>query len=240
MDFIFWVFILVGIGYYLGRQKSTGNSKKHYQQKTSKITDHDDDYPCDVTEERVFKNSRCDDKDALFWAMISDGVQLIGKDYLTTVTEKKYYDNLVCWFGKTCCIHCQVSLGRLFIFPKQDNFTEEEQKRFFSIYNHMSLDFVLTSKFDNKIVCVIELDDKTHEAENRKQRDNMLDCLLNKVNIPYLHVTVDSMNDKPQVWDVYKESKLKNSSGNYILACRSVEYPQQLSEKDELTDIKNS
>lgn len=240
MDFIFWALILVGVGYFLGRQKGAGNFKKYYQQKTSKKTNCNDDYPRDVIGEKVFKNSRCDDKDALFWAMISDGVQLIGKDYLTTVTEKKYYDNLVGWFGKTCCIHCQVSLGRLFILPKQDDFTEEEQKRFFSIYNHMSLDFVLTSKFDNKIVCVIELDDKTHKAENRKQRDKMLDCLLNKVNIPYLHVTVDSMNDKPQVWDVYKESKLKNSSGNNILAYQSTEYPLRLSEKDKSTDIKNS
>ncbi|WP_336844136.1 DUF2726 domain-containing protein [Providencia rettgeri] len=207
MDFIFWAVILVGIGYFLGIQKGAGNSKKYYKQKTSKTAARDDDYPLDMIGVKVFKNSRCDDKDALFWAMIGDGVQLIGKDYLTTVTEKNYYDNLVSWFGKTCCVHCQVSLGRLFIFPKQDDFTEEEQKRFFSIYNHMSLDFVLTSKFDNKIVCVIELDDKTHEAEKRKQRDNMLDCLLNKVNIPYLHVTVESLNDKPRVWDVYKKIK---------------------------------
>lgn len=239
MDFIFFALIWVGVGYFLGKQKSAGNSKKYYQQKTSKITGRDDDYSRYKIGEKVFKNSRCDDKDALFWAMISDGVQLIGKDYLTTVTEKKYYDNLVSWFGKTCCIHCQVSLGRLFIFPKQDDFTEEEQKRFFSIYNHMSLDYVLTSKLDNKIVCVIELDDKTHEAENRKQRDNMLDCLLNKVNIPYLHVTVDAMNDKPQVWDVYKEFKLKNGTGNNVLACRSAEYPQILSERNKSIDIKN-
>lgn len=223
MDFIFWAVVLVGIGYFLGIQKSAGNSKKYYQQKTQNTADRDDYHPYDVVSDRVFKNSRCDDKDALFWAMIDDGVQLIGKDYLTTLTEKNYYDNLVSWFGKTCCIHCQVSLGRLFIFPKQEDFTEEEQKRFFSIYNHMSLDFVLTSKFDNKIVCVIELDDKTHEEEKRKQRDSMLDCLLDKVNIPYLHVAVESINDKPFVWDVYKKSKLKHDKDDTVSAYSSAD-----------------
>lgn len=231
MDFIFWAVILVGIGYFLGSQKGAGNSKKYYQQKNQKIAGCDDYHSYDVMSDKVFKHSRCDDKDALFWAMIDDGVQLIGKDYLTTVTEKNYYDNLVSWFGKTCCIHCQVSLGRLFIFPNQEDFTIEEQKRFFSIYNHMSLDFVLTSKFDNKIVCVIELDDKTHEEEKRKRRDNMLDCLLSKVNIPYLHVAVESMNDKPQVWDVYKKSKLKNEPVNKVLACQPTEYPKGESER---------
>lgn len=54
-----------------------------------------------------------------------------------------------------------------------------------------------------------------------------------------MHVTVDSMNDKPQVWDVYKEYKLKNSTGNNILAYQSTEYPLRLSEKDKSTDIKN-
>lgn len=50
------------------------------------------------------------------------------------------------WFGEKCYIHCQVSLGSLFIFPKQKNFTDEEQKRFFSVCNRMSLDFILTFK----------------------------------------------------------------------------------------------
>ena len=233
MDFIFWALILAGIGYFLVIQKGRGNSKKYYKRKTEKIAARDDYHSYDVGSERTFKNSRCDDKNALFWAMIDDGVQLIGKEYLTTVTEKNYYDNLIGWFGQTCCIHCQVSLGRLFIFPKQEGFTAEEQMRFFSIYNHMSLDFVLTSKFDNKIICVIELDDKTHEEEKRKQRDSMLNCLLEKVNIPYLHVAVESINNKPFVWDVYKKSKLKRNTDNTVLVNQTTEYSQGENEKYE-------
>ncbi|EBP0014135.1 DUF2726 domain-containing protein [Salmonella enterica] len=144
--------------------------------------------------------------------MIENGVTITRKDYLTTKTEKKYYNNLVKWFDKHCSINCQVSLGRLLILPDQEGFTVEERKRFFSIYNHMSLDFVLISKLNNKIICVIELDDKTHEEDDRKQRDAELDCLLEKAGIPYLHIPVEKIEERPPVWEVRKETQEKQKN----------------------------
>ncbi|ENF3489672.1 DUF2726 domain-containing protein, partial [Escherichia coli] len=46
-------------------------------------------------------------------------------------------------------------------------------KNVFSICNRMSLDFVLTSKINNNIICVIELDDESHNREDRK---NVMIC----------------------------------------------------------------
>ncbi|EOX7623892.1 MULTISPECIES: DUF2726 domain-containing protein [Enterobacterales] len=43
-----------------------------------------------------------------------------------------------------------------------------KNKNVFSICNRMSLDFVLTSKINNNIICVIELDDESHNREDRK------------------------------------------------------------------------
>ncbi|EPB4351247.1 DUF2726 domain-containing protein [Proteus mirabilis] len=48
-----------------------------------------------------------------------------------------------------------------------------KNKNVFSICNRMSLDFVLTSKINNNIICVIELDDESHNREDRK---NVMIC----------------------------------------------------------------
>ena len=76
MDFIFWAVILVGIGYFLGSQKGAGNSKKYYQQKNQKIAGCDDYHSYDVMSDKVFKHSRCDDKDALILGRDQKGPDL--------------------------------------------------------------------------------------------------------------------------------------------------------------------
>lgn len=213
MDYLVWLIIIFLIGYFFG-VKSAGNRyktrKNRYTSQNNNTYDYEQKTPsvC-IEKEKIFKDSRWDDKNELFWGMIENGVMITGKHYLTTKTEKKYFDNLVTWFDKYCSIHCQVSLGRLFILPEQEDFTPEERKRFFSIYNHMSLDFVMISKLNNTIICVIELDDKTHEEDLRKQRDEILNCLLEKAGIPYLHVPVEQIEEKPPIWDVRKKTKEK-------------------------------
>ncbi len=78
--------------------------------------------------------------------MVAEGILLERKEWLITRCEKMYFDNLEKWFGHYCHIHCQVSLGRLINFPEQPEFSEEERKRFFAIYNGMAMDYVLVSK----------------------------------------------------------------------------------------------
>lgn len=211
VEYLAWMVIIFLIGYFLGITKSAGNRHKTNENRyppPNKDTYNQTTTRC-IEKEKIFKDSRWDDKNELFWGMIENGVTITGKHYLTTATERKYFNNLVEWFDKYCFVHCQVSLGRLFILPEQEEFTQEERKRFFSIYNHMSLDFVLISKRNNTIICVIELDDKTHEEDARKQRDAILDCLLEKASIPYLHIPVEKIEDKPLIWDVRKKTREK-------------------------------
>ncbi len=42
----------------------------------------------------------------------------------------------------------------------------------------MAMDYVLVSKKNNKIVCVIELDDPSHERADRIIRDRWLDTIM--------------------------------------------------------------
>jgi Protein of unknown function (DUF2726) len=50
------------------------------------------------------------------------------------------------------------------------------------------VDFVLCNPQTLAIVAVIELDDKSHASDRRKQRDNFLDGALAAAGIPVLHV----------------------------------------------------
>lgn len=69
-------------------------------------------------------------------------------------------------------------------FPEQPEFSEEERKRFFAIYNGMAMDYVLVSKKNNKIVCVIELDDPSHERADRIVRDRWLNTIMTIARVP--------------------------------------------------------
>ena len=130
------------------------------------------------TPQKTYRDSRWQERDELFQGMVAEGILLEGKEWLITRCEKNYFDNLEKWFGHYCHIHCQVSLGQLINFPEQPEFSEEERKRFFAIYNGMAMDYVLVSKKNNKIVCVIELDDPSHERADRIIRDRWLNMIM--------------------------------------------------------------
>lgn len=50
------------------------------------------------------------------------------------------------------------------------------------------VDFALCDPATLAIVGVIELDDKSHQAERRKDRDTFVDAALNAAGVPILHV----------------------------------------------------
>lgn len=50
------------------------------------------------------------------------------------------------------------------------------------------VDFVVCGKDDLSILGVIELDDQSHKAVKRQERDNFLDSAMNAAGIPILHI----------------------------------------------------
>jgi len=50
------------------------------------------------------------------------------------------------------------------------------------------VDFVVCDPDDLSIQCVVELDDKSHQRPDRKQRDAFVDNALNAAGIPVFHV----------------------------------------------------
>ena len=69
------------------------------------------------------------------------------------------------------------------------------------IYNGMAMDYVLVSKKNNKIVCVIELDDPSHERADRIIRDRWLDTIMTLARVPFVRASVTKLEEIPPVWE---------------------------------------
>ncbi len=207
MDVLFWVAASFGAGVWVGVQHRKSQRKPFRKSTSENCTLRSKAPPTTCTPAPSppppvkYRHSRWEEKEDLFWGMVKEGVILENKKYMTTSTEKQYLEKLEKWFGQYCRIFCQVSPGRFLKLPDQDAFSAEERARFFTQFNAMSVDYVLVSRKNNKIVCVIELDDKSHELDERITRDKRLEHMFEMAGVPLLRVNVAEMNIEPPVWD---------------------------------------
>jgi hypothetical protein len=65
--------------------------------------------------------------------------------------------------------------------------------------NGKHVDFLLVQKSDGKPVLGIELDDKSHEEEDRAARDAFVDTVFASAKLPILHVPVKQAYDPKEV-----------------------------------------
>lgn len=79
-------------------------------------------------------------------------------------------------------IFAQVALNRIVEINNM-----RKQEMLFKNISERSIDFVLYNKETDKIYCCIELDDETHNQENRIKRDKIIDNALSK-NIKMIHI----------------------------------------------------
>lgn len=59
--------------------------------------------------------------------------------------------------------------------------------RWFNYIKAKHVDFILCDS-EMKVKLVIEVDDYTHQYDNRKKRDEFVDKIFNQLNIPILHI----------------------------------------------------
>lgn len=114
------------------------------------------------------------------------------KKYVLSRAEQTLYFRLV----KTLPDHiilAQVQLSQLLMVEKGNNF-----QYWFNRINRMSCDFVICNKASN-IIAVIELDDATHEREDRQKADAKKDKALNAANIPIIRWQAKSLPDEETI-----------------------------------------
>lgn len=90
-------------------------------------------------------------------------------------------------------ILAQVQLSRVLGVKKGFNFGEWNNR-----INRMSLDFVVCRK-DSSIVAAIELDDKTHEQESRKEADSKKNKALESANIRLIRWKANTIPDQETI-----------------------------------------
>jgi len=66
------------------------------------------------------------------------------------------------------------------------------------------IDFVICNPNNFNILFVIELDDSTHNAKSRKERDEFVDEALNFVSIPIFHIQVSNNYNIDYVEELFK------------------------------------
>ena len=104
--------------------------------------------------------------------------------------KAKYHLNLT--------IFSQVALNRII-----DVNNERKKDELFYKICSKSIDFVLFNENSNDIYCCIELDDSSHQLEDRQKRDILIDKVF-KDNIKLLHIKSEKYYDFDNILNLIK------------------------------------
>lgn len=106
------------------------------------------------------------------------------KRYFLTKAENEFYNALGMAVGHEYRIFAQVHLGSIL----DEKVKGQDWRAARSHINRKSVDFLLCDKEYLSPKLAIELDDKSHEREDRKDRDGEVERILKSAGIPLLRV----------------------------------------------------
>jgi hypothetical protein len=107
------------------------------------------------------------------------------KDYLLTAAERSFYEVLRSIAGDQLEVFAKVRLLDLVYLPKGTENRQSHTNRVMSKH----VDFLLCDREKLSPLLVIELDDSSHEHDDRAQRDAFVDQALGAAGLPILHVS---------------------------------------------------
>jgi very-short-patch-repair endonuclease len=110
------------------------------------------------------------------------------KDFLLSKAERSFFGVLEKAVADKFLIFAKVRLADL-IFIQSG--TDKRQSHFNKIQSK-HIDFVLCSRDVVRPLLAIELDDSSHQATERRERDSVVDAALGAAGLPILHVPTRS------------------------------------------------
>ena len=117
----------------------------------------------------------------------------MAKRYIITLNELIFYKVLLEIAKElNLILLCQVSLYSIIQ-------TKNKNDAYFNKIRSKSIDFVLVRQADCKIKLCIELDDSTHNYQNRIERDKFINSLFQDLNINLLRVKSKSVYNKESI-----------------------------------------
>ncbi len=117
------------------------------------------------------------------------------KDFLISRPEHEFFDILVEILENQYHIFTQVHLPTIL----DHKITGQNWKGAFSHINGKSVDFVICDKSDIKPLLAIELDDKSHEREDRIERDSEVERMLKEAGMPLLRFENNGSFNKEEI-----------------------------------------
>lgn len=113
------------------------------------------------------------------------------RPFLTTKNEHEFYKQLLpAATAKNLTVFTKVRLADL-IEPDERDWSRKSSA--FNKIKAKHVDFVLCEKQYMRPVLVIELDDRSHQRPDRKERDIFVDSILHSVGLPVLR-TINAVN----------------------------------------------
>ena len=106
------------------------------------------------------------------------------KDYLISRAEHKFFDVLIESVGDRFYVFPQVHLATFL----DHKIVGQNWKGAFRHIDEKSVDFVLCDKNDLSVLCVVELNDKSHNSKKRKDRDAFLTAACESAVLPLIQI----------------------------------------------------
>ena len=103
-------------------------------------------------------------------------------EFLLTDCEKNFYKILRLATGEQASINCKVRMADI-VSTKRKN-----DVRNFNRICAKHIDFVICDASSTQILCAIELNDRSHHTNNRRQRDIFVNKSLSKCGIKFLEI----------------------------------------------------
>jgi very-short-patch-repair endonuclease len=126
------------------------------------------------------------------------------KNFLISRPEHEFFDILVEILGNKYNIFTQVHLPTIL----EHKVVGQNWKGAFSHINGKSVDFVICDKAYIKPLLAIELDDKSHEREDRIERDSEVERMLQEAGMPLVRFGNNGLFNKEEISRIVLE-KLK-------------------------------
>ena len=139
------------------------------------------------------------------------------RDDFLSASELSFYRTLGTFLESKAIICPKVAVKEIVFIG---NGVGKDYMKFFNYIAKKHVDFVLCDARTMQVICAVELDDKSHQREARRQRDAFIDRVFATSQIPLFHIKAQSGYTKED----FKE----------ILNCFLPEEPTKLDIADEI------
>lgn len=111
------------------------------------------------------------------------------RDDFVSASELSFYHTLGTFIENKAVICPKVAVKEVVFIG---NSVGKDYIKYFNWIAKKHVDFVLCEASTMRVVCAVELDDKSHQKEKRKQRDAFVDNVFDTAKIPLFHIQAKS------------------------------------------------